>query len=106
MKTIRCAAALAGLFLVMAAPVRAEGIPEFRVDPFWPKPLPNNWIFGQIGGIATDRHDHVWVYQRPRTLTDDEKGAAVDPPTSKCCKPAPPVMEFDAGRQSGAGLGW
>ena len=96
MKTIRCAAVLAALSLVMTAPARAEGVPEFRVDPYWPKPLPNNWILGQIGGIATDRHDHVWVYQRPRTLTDDERGAAVDPPTSKCCKPAPPVLEFDA----------
>ncbi|HYN28118.1 MAG TPA: hypothetical protein VES94_07455, partial [Burkholderiales bacterium] len=95
MKKIRCAAALAALTLVMTASVRAEGVPEFRVDPFWPKPLPNNWIFGEIGGIAVDRHDHVWVLQRPRSLTDDEKGAAVDPPTSKCCKPAPPVLEFD-----------
>ncbi len=92
MKTTRCATALAVLALVTIAPVRADGIPEFRVDPYWPKPLPNNWILGQIGGIATDRHNHVWVYQRPRSLTDDEKGAAVDPPTSKCCKPAPPVL--------------
>jgi hypothetical protein len=96
MNPIRCAAALAALLLVASSSAGAEGVPQFRVDPFWPKPLPNNWILGQIGGIATDRHDHVWVYQRPRTLTDDEKGAAVDPPTSKCCRPAPPVLEFDA----------
>jgi hypothetical protein len=96
MNPIRCAAALAALLLIASVSAGAEGVPQFRVDPFWPKPLPNNWILGQIGGIATDRHDHVWVYQRPRTLTDDEKGAAVDPPTSKCCKPAPPVLEFDA----------
>src|SRR5258706_143335 len=68
---IRCAAALAALFLVMTAPARAEGVPEFRVDPFRPKPLPNNWILGQIGGAATDRNDHVWVYHRRRTLTDE-----------------------------------
>ncbi len=95
MKKLRCAAVLVALTLLAAASARAGDIPEFRVDPFWPKPLPNNWILGQIGGIATDRHDHVWVYQRPRTLTDDEKGAAVEPPTSKCCAPAPPVLEFD-----------
>ncbi|MGH8676914.1 MAG: hypothetical protein ACREUQ_01005 [Burkholderiales bacterium] len=84
--------------MLMASPqyLLAEDVPAFRVDPFWPKPLPNNWLFGQIGGIAVDRHDHVWVLQRPRTLTDDERGAAVDPPTSKCCKPAPPVLEFNA----------
>jgi len=22
------------------------------VDPFWPKPLPNNWIMGQAAGVA------------------------------------------------------
>ena len=96
MKIIRFAALLAALSVALARPATAADIPEYRVDPYWPKPLPNRWILGQIGGIATDRHDHVWVYQRPRTLTDDEKGAAVDPPTSKCCKPAPPVLEFDA----------
>ena len=52
MKTIRCATAVAALALVLIAPARGEGVPEFRVDPFWPKPLPNHWIFGQIGGIA------------------------------------------------------
>jgi len=69
--------------------------PAFRVDPFWPKPLPNNWILGQIGGIATDAKDNVWVFQRPRSLTDDEKGATLDPPRSKCCAPAPSVLVFN-----------
>jgi hypothetical protein len=73
----------------------AQEAPRVIVDPFWPKPLPNKWILGQIGGVAVDSHDHVWVYQRPRTLTDDERGADVNPPTSKCCFPAPPVLEFD-----------
>jgi DNA-binding beta-propeller fold protein YncE len=48
-----------------------------------------------------DKHDHIWINQRPRSLTDDEKGAIPNPPTrteprSLCCKPAPSVMEFDA----------
>lgn len=71
-------------------------VPRFAVDPAWPKPLPNDWIVGEIGGLTVDSHDHIWVYQRPRSLTDDERGAAVDPPTSKCCRPAPPVLELDA----------
>ena len=50
MNTIYRAAALAVLALVTIAPVRADGIPEFRADPYWPKPLPNNWLLGQIGG--------------------------------------------------------
>lgn len=29
--------------------------PRYAVDPYWPKPLPNNWILGQMAGIATDR---------------------------------------------------
>jgi DNA-binding beta-propeller fold protein YncE len=67
----------------------------FAVDPSWPKPLPNNWILGQVSGVAVDAQDHVWIVQRPGTLTDDERGAALDPPVSKCCVPAPPVLEFD-----------
>ena len=39
---------------------------------------------------------HIWVIHRPRSLTDDEKGAALTPPRSKCCVSAPPVLEFDA----------
>jgi hypothetical protein len=35
------------------------------------------------------------VIHRPRSLTDDEKGATLNPPRSKCCVPAPPVLEFD-----------
>ena len=43
--------------------------PSFVVDPGWPKPLPNNWRLGQIGGLFVDRHDNVWVYHRPRSLS-------------------------------------
>ena len=69
--------------------------PKFTVDPFWPKPLPNRWLLGQVAGVAVDPLDHVWIVQRPRTLTDDEKGATLTPPRNECCVPAPPVMEFD-----------
>ena len=70
--------------------------PQFDVDPAWPKPLPNRWLMGQASGVAVDRHDTIWVVQRPRTLTDDEKGATLTPPRSMCCAPAPAVMQFDA----------
>lgn len=70
--------------------------PSFRVDTAWPKPLPNNWILGQVSGIAVDRKDHVWLLQRPGSLTVDEAGAAQNPPHSKCCVAAPPVLELDA----------
>ncbi|MBR1220520.1 hypothetical protein JQ557_21140 [Bradyrhizobium sp. U87765 SZCCT0131] len=82
--------------LLLATAVHAADVPAFKVDPFWPKPLPNNWIMGQAAGVAVDARDHIWVVQRPRTLTDDERAASLSPPATKCCVPAPPVMEFDA----------
>ena len=95
----RAFALVLGAVLIAAThlpPARAGDIPKFEVDASWPKPLPNNWVLGQVGGITTDKDGHIWVLQRPRTLTDDEKGAALTPPRSKCCVPAPPVLEFDA----------
>ena len=70
--------------------------PKFVVDPFWPKPLPNRWLLGQVSGVAVDSRDHVWIVQRPKSLTEDERGATLSPPRSLCCVPAPPVIEFDA----------
>jgi hypothetical protein len=70
-------------------------VPKFERDLTWPKPLPNKWITGQIPGIAVDSHDHIWVIHRPKTIRDQEKGASLHPPTSECCFPAPPVLEFD-----------
>src|SRR5690349_21144046 len=67
---------------------------KFQPDPSWPKPLPNHWIFGQIGGIFVDSQDHIWVNQRPRTLDDREKRASTAS-NVRCCVPAPPVVEFD-----------
>src|SRR5262245_39285664 len=69
---------------------------RFEVDTVWPKPLPNRSLIGQVAGVAVDARDHVWIVQRPRTLTDDERGATLSPPRNGCCVPAPPVMEFDA----------
>src|SRR4029078_12596072 len=89
------ASALAAtLALAGATPANAAS-PLFRFDPFWPKPLPNNWILGQVGGLAVDDRDNIWVFQRPRSLTDDEKGETLDPPRSKCCVPAPSVLVFN-----------
>jgi hypothetical protein len=33
--------------------------PSFVPDPGWPKPLPNNWIMGDIGGLTVDSHDNI-----------------------------------------------
>ncbi len=68
---------------------------KFEVDPTWPKRLPNNWILGEVAGIATDANDHIRILQRPGTLNNREKGAMQDPQTAECCIAAPSVIEFD-----------
>jgi hypothetical protein len=109
-----------------AALVRATGVyhkapggrtPDFVSDPAWPQPLPNSWRLGQVSGLYVDRHDHIWVYNRPRSMTDQEAGLepalagatneegvpinGIGHPrpfgtTSDCCKAAPSVLEFDS----------
>ena len=68
--------------------------PTFAVDAAWPQPLPNRWLIGQVSGVAVAPDDHVFVLQRPRSLTADEAAAAANPAPTDCCMPAPPVLEF------------
>jgi hypothetical protein len=76
-------------------PQGAAGGPKFVVDPFWPKPLKDNWIVAQVAGLHVDSRDHVWILHRPNTLLADEKGAKPGVASTRCCVAAPPVMEFD-----------
>ena len=69
--------------------------PVFEVDPFWPKPLPNKWVLGNAIGVGVDSRDHVFIVHRQDTMNEAEGGAGATPPTSECCKGAPPVLEFD-----------
>jgi DNA-binding beta-propeller fold protein YncE len=71
--------------------------PAYTVDPLWPQPLPNHWVFGSITGVAVDAQDHVWVVHRGAdSLEANEKGMMLTPPTSSvCCMAAPFVLEFD-----------
>src|ERR1051325_287440 len=72
--------------------LRGQAAPQssqFKVDPFWPKPLPNDWVTGNVGGTCVDKNDHVFIVNRtadPANLTDQEKAVG---------RPAPPVVEFD-----------
>jgi len=69
--------------------------PAFKVDPLWPKPLPNHWVLGSVTGVAVDARDHIWITHRGAdSLGNNEKGAILNPPTG-CCVPAPQVLEFD-----------
>lgn len=70
--------------------------PMFEVDPFWPKPLPNNWIMGNVIGVGVDSRDHVYIVHRSSSnLAPTERGAEPDLATAECCNGAPPVLEFD-----------
>jgi len=55
-------------------------LPVYKVDPFWPKPLPHKWILQGIPVMVTDKDDHIWVVSRPRDINPDESGAATTPP--------------------------
>src|SRR5215510_7193664 len=89
---------LVGCVLMFAAAVvlAQTAPPRYVVDASWPKALPNNWTMGQVGGMAVDKDDHIWVFQRPRSNTVDELSAAQNPPLAECCFAAPSVLEFDA----------
>ena len=68
--------------------------PVFKVDPFWPKALPNHWILGSTIGLAVDARNHVFVLHRQSSIDVEFKAAALNPPLGACCVPAPPVLEF------------
>jgi DNA-binding beta-propeller fold protein YncE len=91
-------AVVSAVFAVIAVSPQAvaqSAVPQFQPEPYWPKPLPENWILGQVAGIAVDRQDNIWIIHRPASLLDDEKGAQKSPPETTCCKAAPPVLKFD-----------
>jgi hypothetical protein len=109
---------------VAQAQAKTGQVPVFEVDPFWPKTMKDNWVFGQTIGLGIDEKDQVWIIHRgndPGNLDGTEfahppaaaprpAGAPAGPggaaaqgtyykpgPTrvSECCDPAPPVVAFD-----------
>jgi hypothetical protein len=93
-------------------------VPIFEVDPFWPKTMPQKWVFGQTIGLGIDEKDQVWIIHRgndPGNLDGTEfahppagqapggagpgaaKGGYYKPgnQVAECCDPAPPVVAFD-----------
>ena len=88
----------AGLGLLVSWELRGaqeEGVPKFKFDPDWPKPLPNKWKMGGVTGLAVDRDDNVWVLDRPNDLTDIELEAELNPPLADCCVRPPAMIHFD-----------
>ena len=84
--------AAAALVSVLA---QSSGVPRFKYDPEWPKPLPSKWKMGGVTGLAVDKDDNVWVLNRPNDLTGIEIEAELDPPLADCCAHAPAMIHFD-----------
>jgi len=93
-----------GLWTPLKKAVAREGpkAPRFRVDPFWPKPLPVDttqistttgkakpWVTGEVGGTCIDSHDHVFTVNR-----GFQTGGLISPETVVAV-PSPPVVEYD-----------
>jgi hypothetical protein len=96
------AAAVIGVWLV-APFAGAQQVPALVFDPTWPKDLPNNWKLGGITGLALDRDENVWLYNRPNDLTNIELHAELEQPLALCCVRAPSMIHLDrAGRVIGS----
>src|SRR5437016_13661980 len=63
-----------------------KGAPLFKVDPFWPKPLPNRWSMQQVTGLyVEEKNDHIWFLNRGAAADGDEIGGDGNPPRIDCC---------------------
>lgn len=94
--SVRTTVACGLLLLGVASGLGAQAPPAYKVDPFWPKPLPNKWIMQQVPTLVVDKDDHIWVFNRSRGIRPDENGASTTPPRTDCCIAGPAVLEFDA----------
>ena len=84
----------AGFLLALIATAQAadRDIPRYTNDPSWPKPFPYHWVMGQIGGLAIDARDRIWVLQRALPYSIDDQGVKHDlAPADRM----PAVMVFD-----------
>ena len=79
MKKWLAVVAVASIAVGVAAQNRAAQAPMFEPDPLWAQALPNKWATGAVGGIAVDSHDNVWVFHRPATIPESERGASLNP---------------------------
>jgi sugar lactone lactonase YvrE len=66
--------------------VGAQGAaPHYEVDLTWPKPFPNRWVTGGLGGLCVDSQDHVLILNRQDVIDADLNGGQL----------APPIIEID-----------
>jgi len=77
----------------------SDAIPRFRVDPFWPKPLPapvgsdgvaHKWVTGEVAGSCTDASDNVYTFNRGF----QSGGLVGQDATPAGAIPSPPVVAY------------
>ena len=76
------AAAIAGAHV---ADAQTRTPPRYEADVNWPKPLPNRWVLGGLGGVCVDAQDHVFILNRQDVLEGELNTGRL----------APPIIEFD-----------
>jgi hypothetical protein len=89
------AASVASHAQVVVGQAVENGAPVYRVDPFWPKPLPNRWSMQQVTGIHVDHMDHVWFLNRLQDVDPKELAGEGNPAPALCCVRGPEVIELD-----------
>src|ERR1700731_4279330 len=94
-KTFGALAGLCLLALCVGVGAQTQSAPKYKFDPEWPKPLPNKWKMGGVTGLAIDKDDNVWAYDRPNDLTDIELEAELNPPIADCCVRPPSMIHID-----------
>jgi len=74
-----------GIGIFCAPASWAQTGPHYEVDPNWPKPMPDRWLLGGLGGVCVDAKDHVVILNRQDVLNTDLDAGVL----------APPIIEFD-----------
>jgi hypothetical protein len=69
---------------------QSPNVPQFQVDPFAFKPLPDHLVSGKMEGVCVDAQDHVFTVNQP--LTEITGKYELD--WNKIL--SPPVVEFDS----------
>jgi DNA-binding beta-propeller fold protein YncE len=59
--------------------------PRYEAEPGWPKPYPDHWVLGGLGGVCVDAQDHVLILNR-QDIVEGELNAG---------RLAPPLIELD-----------
>jgi hypothetical protein len=65
--------------------VDKNGAPQYGVDPFWPKPLPNKWSMQQVVGIWVDQMITSGFSIAALPRSPSRLAAEGDPSPALCC---------------------